>query len=1210
MKPNTFYIGTHHNGYRNHHLHAWLLLWFILFGTSYSLYARSGEPSSCLNTPSILSVQSSLAGTLLTCVNEEMEIPYTICLTNGVFPTGDIAVRLPIVTEPIMELYVLPGGNFNAWGEVFLPLGTFKPNVLCVNKKLRAVVSKPVSKELIPTAHMLNGSGDVSVSPTQNVFIVTKPKALFTSQKVVSNGNNLVFTTTVKNIGPAATVNLTSTLPPLPTGSWSIVSNGGFMVNGTTLTRTLLIPQGTTTSVSFTAVVTGNTAAYNLQNCVSATTSIWCNPASACANFTVPHGSCACPAGANTYNLSGNINLSSSGLPEGSMNGGCVSINGTLNMDRNYTFNGTEIRMGASASIVLPNQDVTLQFGLNGTQGVYVHGCNSMWQEIRVPARASFTADKARIEDGYNGVLALDSSLITIRNCKFIKNRVGVSLYHQPSFTSQFGALAREIITGNEFHCQNLTLLTHPQVPAGSKSLAGIYARNFYFDIPDLHAYASSGINFFHDLQNGIVGENSHLEIHAGRFANITNNATNPLNPYTAGCGIRSINDYPLPFIVKGNALISSLDFDNCDIGIASFKNGLVDIQNTQMNEVISGIFVRQAAGASCPYRIQRNAMQTRFQGITIVDNSAVGQIADNNITIYDQLPTPNYHSVGIYSLRNKFSTTFSNNDITLSRGRIGMEIKECIHHVVNVNNIHMNDDMDNSIGILFSYSNACAASFNNITAPVLPTTDTTTIGINLLASTDIALSCNYLDYTSHGIQVDDNCADALIQGNTLYRLKRALIYHANALTGSQTNTGNKWTGPISTISPSLVGATHEGPTPFLTLSKYRVSDFPAQLCPSNYFVQNNYSTGCTSDATGWFQLSNSGATVFECGATPPEGYGQGHEVTQLDNYIANTTTVPNIPYPARQIFTYRRHLLHKLLHNPQLLSNSNLNNFYNQNINTTFGKFEQIHVGAEKAAQLPSYLADSICYPPYPYIIGIIERLDSIIQDPSITPSMLDSYSWQRNNFINIYLRPYTIKIATNAYLAARYQQRAELAWLNTLNSINATQVFEQNEKTVQSTYFNLLVSAADTLTNAQQTALLSIANQCPFTGGLAVYGAQALYASYFPWYRFTTNPCDALRLPSPPVQPASVPIPPVQLSVQPQPTSGAVSVLGTQAWGSVPVTYTLYNLLGSPVLTQVQPIAADITLQLHHLPSGIYWLHATSPQGHSASTRIVLAH
>jgi hypothetical protein len=72
--------------------------------------------------------------------------------------------------------------------------------------------------------------------------------------------------------------------------------------------------------------------------------------------------------------------------------------------------------------------------------------------------------------------------------------------------------------------------------------------------------------------------------------------------------------------------------------------------------------------------------------------------------------------------------------------------------------------------------------------------------------------------------------------------------------------------------------------------------------------------------------------------------------------------------------------------------------------------------------------------------------------------------------------------------------QQQAIASATTINNAMDPSVTIEQNYKTVNAIYLNTIAVGIDTFTNEQQSGLINIANQCPYTGGPAVYSARIM--------------------------------------------------------------------------------------------------------------------
>jgi hypothetical protein len=133
--------------------------------------------------------------------------------------------------------------------------------------------------------------------------------------------------------------------------------------------------------------------------------------------------------------------------------------------------------------------------------------------------------------------------------------------------------------------------------------------------------------------------------------------------------------------------------------------------------------------------------------------------------------------------------------------------------------------------------------------------------------------------------------------------------------------------------------------------------------------------------------------------------------------------------------------------------------------------------------------------------------------------------------------------------------------------------------------------------------SALFSLANQCPLSGGHAVFRARSLYHLVDPTYRFDNaalcQPNAALRAPK-----ATEPL---DFTLFPNPTSG-LTVLEFSTPLSGRANVTLYSLQGQPVLQQtVGEGAQHILLETAALPGGTYFCRVMGVDGWTGVKKLV---
>ena len=222
-----------------------------------------------------------------------------------------------------------------------------------------------------------------------------------------------------------------------------------------------------------------------------------------------------------------------------------------------------------------------------------------------------------------------------------------------------------------------------------------------------------------------------------------------------------------------------------------------------------------------------------------------------------------------------------------------------------------------------------------------------------------------------------------------------------------------------------------------------------------------------------------------------------------LDNLVQGE--IPEIYYDIAQdalhvyrhndgvTWTMRRRLYRETQANPIVTGNDAILSDFEDNMeNTSVQDFYDIEEAISNALKLDSPVIAQ--YANYTTAISQymqdIEDIDSILANG---PSSQDSASLivQRDSLYNLLV--HTAKDYQSLRDSIHSQQivLAENALL--LNAAaTTTTVYEQNQKTVNAIFLGLFMSG--TISNTQRTQLQNVADQCPYSGGDAVYQARAL--------------------------------------------------------------------------------------------------------------------
>ena len=155
---------------------------------------------------------------------------------------------------------------------------------------------------------------------------------------------------------------------------------------------------------------------------------------------------------------------------------------------------------------------------------------------------------------------------------------------------------------------------------------------------------------------------------------------------------------------------------------------------------------------------------------------------------------------------------------------------------------------------------------------------------------------------------------------------------------------------------------------------------------------------------------------------------------------------------------------------------------------------------------------------------------------------------------------------------------------------AISASEVFEVNEQDVNALFLETVAIGVDTFTEAQITALWAFANQCPLSGGDAVFKARSLYSLIDPLVKYED---EELCSSEPEERPAVIHQPEILSSFQliPNPAKDELSVRLLEPLGKGGF-FSAFNLRGQVQLEkQLEVGKAVFLIDTSQLPAGIYY-------------------
>jgi hypothetical protein len=310
-----------------------------------------------------------------------------------------------------------------------------------------------------------------------------------------------------------------------------------------------------------------------------------------------------------------------------------------------------------------------------------------------------------------------------------------------------------------------------------------------------------------------------------------------------------------------------------------------------------------------------------------------------------------------------------------------------------------------------------------------------------------------------------------------MYNHKMGLNLKSGAQLGIQNQTKNQWNGTYD--DTTLKGARHEGSSDDISESRFYVKS-------TNYPDRPTFFPP-TSD---WFSGPPPGTpdNNFLCNSL-----NSGDEGTdEADRTIASNTSVA---YDGNRWLS-ERYLFTKLKDNPQFVQSGTVfETFLNQKSTTTVGQFYDIDKSIESLFEIE------------PFTLGTLNSNYAAIEAKqasalSIEAQLVTATGTNHDDLVadklTLLEEINSLTESNEAILNVVQAQRAiDAATLKaTNNAILTPYLYEQNERTVNAIFLSVVATGSGVFTSANVETLTNIANQCPASGGNAVFKARSLLA------------------------------------------------------------------------------------------------------------------
>jgi hypothetical protein len=884
-------------------------------------------------------------------------------------------------------------------------------------------------------------------------------------------------------------------------------------------------------------------------------------------------------------------------------------------------------------SAVLSNMDFIAEPGaeiiVNAGKQLQISRCNfnactKMWRGITVlngGATPSYlNISRSTINNALYAIYANNRTIIDLNESRFNDNYVGL---HVPPVSS--AGVKGNNVALSIYYCNfNGTGTMLPMYQCTTCPFVSAEIPNAGIEVADISLkFPSQGINSFTNLSNGILGYRSNLiiqnsffnKIHAQPDYDATNTwqVTNNFNGSaifgsgiykTSSTGMRAVLIDQTGF---GNQQgVSQITFENCDYGIYADAISLRSSDNI-MNGMQRGYRSRLAQRQTT---IVDNVLDAAHSGIELfIYDQAVTTVVENNEITFGSILPGGYYSWAIRAegtpiyqdlARISYNNIFFRNQSLNSYGGILTNSSKNLH--ITHNRLEMKDNTRNLNGILMSgcientvSCNWVVGAGNDYDPKKYQSAITSEMCI------DPEIGCNTVDKTTNGITIlgpsaPGNGNNVNIRSNNFNHHYFGLNYSLYAVTNSQILCGNLWwQNPVLYNNIQGFQTNHED----LNIVNQFINTANPTIPVGATFVYlppNIY-----QNPTNWFQSSpglnlfcdDDNSNLHYCNSYPPTSISP---ITDYEIKIAEGN-INNGPFSSETEWIMQKGLYSKIDDNQSMLSDSTMDAFYQSKYGTALASLKKIEDSKSTLFKMDTMNRTffsshtSLLDQQLNLLLVEIDLLDSAVSqnDTSEITFLIGSIGAIQENLNS------TDSQADSLFLIelnSRVISTDSIQLSNT--TLSCINIPELNEKQVNEIYLITLAKNNFEFTASQQQLLLSIAEQCPVSGGLAVFKARALLSLFSPNLHFDDRQlCESsggIRLQS------NSPTKTTHYKVYPNPAMNEVTVEYKlsekgEAW------FTIYSTSGQTVSQKELAIGHPSTIvNTESLRPGVYQYSITS--------------
>jgi hypothetical protein len=759
-----------------------------------------------------------------------------------------------------------------------------------------------------------------------------------------------------------------------------------------------------------------------------------------------------------------------------------IRITGTVYADVNVTFANCNIIMQPNAKIQLQNSTI-----LKLTEKTHVYSCTELWDGIY----ASTTTQKiiveqnAFIEDAQNAIVSENGGQYDLSMCIFNKNKIGLDVraYTNNSGSNYPGIVRKTLFTtrnipSNQVPSSNLTMasilsnitsypISNTKVPYQYQK--GIYGVNitdvigsFGINIgyAGLMPDGTSATNYFEGIHVGVNATRSTFKVYNNNFQNLVHASSTCIgcmNPVGAGVKAKGTNTGTYAAVVGFSGSYNNNTFYNCHraVEISEYKSSYVGF-NTIDNSVTAsgltpgygngGIYVLKPAAANS-INIQYNNVNNCATGIWTGFNYPSYSIDTYTLQINNNTISANatgFCTNAIYL--NAFATAtittpstseIKDNSITQATNGISISnFKKIINIKTNsISNRYAASGSTNGIKLTGCQNLVVENNHTNydVATASLLNGNLAAYGIYLQNSSNMIVKCNTIEKAARSMVFDGTCTSSTTAGFGITRNTMIKAQDGFVLKGS-----------------GIIGQQGDANT--------IKSDNVWDLTAGNYFTtsQTNVELGSTAITSKLYVTST---TTTGLATMPTTNIGAGIQYLSGTSLLNSTGTAAVCGFvPAALMAGGNENLS---------MSSSSSSNYSNE-----------LKAIEQDNTQFPVYNDESHW------------QRDKFVYDELVRNSNLTTNA-ALNNFYNN-----TTSAAIGKFNAVEKKMASgNYIVANTINnSINPSNLPEQNQKTMNTLILNQAINTSYVHTSSDIAAATAIAEQCPLQGGNAVYQARNL--------------------------------------------------------------------------------------------------------------------